>query len=180
MRNCFWRYGPCESFFLWKILKKISKNVGFLDHLHRPMDGCHYACCRHFPLKCVILMPVAQKQWRPSYLITWNLSKNNNAQCTNNLWMLQIFQHEYHNHNTFLLYQPHMIRRLKPQWRTTDNTNVIRWQTYTSDQLSTGFQVSTQADLSLMSTLRNSEFHHSKMSFELEIFLPIVWILLAH
>ncbi len=35
---------PGKAFFL-ENLKKITKNVGFLDHLHRPMDGFQRSLC---------------------------------------------------------------------------------------------------------------------------------------
>jgi hypothetical protein len=109
---------PCESFLFRKFLKKITKNVGFLDHLHLPMDGCQRLLCLLQTFSIEMCYPYALCTVAVEAIISHHLEpfkKNNNAQCTNNLWMPQIFQHEYHNHNTFLLYRPHVIRRFKPQ-----------------------------------------------------------------
>jgi hypothetical protein len=97
---------PVKAFSLWGNFEKITKNEGFLDRLHNPMDGCQCSLCLLQTFSIEMCYPYARCTVAVEAIISHHLtlSKNNNAQCTNNLWMLRIFQHEYHNHNTFLLY----------------------------------------------------------------------------
>jgi hypothetical protein len=71
-----------KVFFFWKILKKITINVGFLDRLHRPMDGCQCSLCLLQTFSIEMCYPYACCIVAVEAIISHHLTPSKKQQCT--------------------------------------------------------------------------------------------------
>ncbi len=78
----FGAMAPVKAFFLWKILKKITKNVGFLDCLHRHMDGCQCSLCLLQTFSIEMCYPYARCTVAVEAIISHHLKPFKKQQCT--------------------------------------------------------------------------------------------------